>query len=117
LYQVFLLLIMQRFLRQTAKNSKMYWPTTVFIMVNAACFLLEWIFGVPRWPAAWSDIHYSVLRIIHLCSFLVTLLSCIEKIRQGYRLAWLFLCAVSFLLVGGVLTIANTLGWLDWHTI
>jgi len=117
LYLVFLLLIMQRFLRQTAKNSKMYWPTIVFIIANAVCFLLEWIFGVPRWPAAWSDIHYSVLRMVHFCSFLVIFLSCIEKIRQGYRLAWLFLCAVLVLLIGGVLTIVNTLGWLDWHTI
>lgn len=117
MYFAFLLLIMQLFLKQTADNSRMYWPAKVLIAVNVLCVALEWGIGLPRWPSGWSDMHYNVLRTVHLLNFLIILWSCVEKIRQGYRLAWVFLSALLVLIIGGVLTIINTMGWLNWHTV
>lgn len=117
LYFAFLLLIMQSFLGQTATNSKLYWPAKVLIGVNVVFFMLEWIAGVPRWPVEWSAIHYNALRTVHLFNLLIVLLSCVEKIRQGHPLAWLFFSALFVVIVGGVLTIVNTIGWLDWHSV
>ena len=58
-------------------------------------------------------VYYTIYRLIQVAVILVIILSCIEKIRQGYKLAVFYLSAVATFFIGVLISVLNNFGYFN----
>ena len=114
IFLVFLGMIMQWFLRQEKRNSKL--KTTV----DGLIYLLIGIVGIYTlklffvFPMLLNSILVNLYCLNALLLFLLIIASSIEKIIQGYKPAWIYLLAVCMPLLG---VIEVSLGFMGYDDI
>ena len=106
-----LLFVMQEFLRQTSANSYFY---TFVYLLKWSCMVLplvDFLINIDnRTHPFVTNLYYTSYRLLQSVALLLVLLSCIEKIRQGYRLAIFYLAAIAVFLFGLIISVMNVAG-------
>jgi signal transduction histidine kinase len=109
-----LLFVMQSFLRQTAANSYVYKPVA---FLKWFCLCLS---GIAASIVISDSLHSFIGTVYHLfytitpiVAVALILISCIEKIKQGYRLAIFYLVAVSVFLAGMLFSVLTVMGLIN----
>jgi signal transduction histidine kinase len=92
--------IMQWFLNQKRSNSLVRLPLDIvngILILNAVLYILNYFF---YFPASVTNILQMMQAIFTGLQLLLVVLSAVEKTIQRYQLAWLYLAATLWLMVG-----------------
>jgi signal transduction histidine kinase len=109
--------IMQWFLNQKRSNSIFRLPLDIssgILLLNAILYILNYLFGFK--PSVTNFIQIMQALGVGIQMILV-ILSAVEKTLQRYRLAWLYLAATLWLLVGIFEYVLGFLGFNDIELI
>jgi signal transduction histidine kinase len=107
---------MQTFLGQTKSNSRLFVVCKWLRNICFICPIIEIVRGLAldiNWTG-FSEVHFMLYEWIISISLLMVILSCIEKILQKNQLAWFYLLAISVTVIGGLLSIIDVSGLVDW---
>ncbi len=107
------LFVMQAFLQQSALNSKFYKPAFILKWVLLILPLADYLITNNHTNNFMGLVYFSIYRLIQVAVVVVIILSCIEKIRQGYKLAVFYLSAVATFFVGVLISVLNNFGYLN----
>lgn len=96
--------VMHRFLGQKKENSHFYRAGKILKWLNPL-FALLFVAVELDYFSVLLPVRTNIYYVICLASIVVIIASCIEKIRQGNKLAILYLAAVGTMLGGGTMMI------------
>lgn len=100
-------LVMRFFLNQKPGNSKYYHLVTIMMTLYICTPIIGYIISYWNENFILRKIYLWLYVIVILTGFPVAMISCMEKISQGFKPAMFYLAAISATLLGGTIMAIN----------
>lgn len=125
IYVFLFLKVMRRFLNQKPSNSRYFLLTSIMMYLSTAIPAINLIVTFYNSNATLKQTNWWLWLFFVTATFTVAMLSCIEKLRQGFKPALFYLVAISAPLVAGAVMAfylsdlkpkdLHPLTWLFWQ--